>query len=129
MIESVVRLRGTTVEQIMTPRTEVEALGLTNNLGDLTKFIRNCRHSRIPVFDGSMDQVVGMFYRSREPGAEPFVQPGDVVRPGQQVGIIEAMKLMIPVEADLDGQVLDALLADGTPVEYGDRLFAVEPTY
>ena len=74
-------------------------------------------------------QVVGMFYRSREPGAEPFVQPGDEVRPGQQVGIIEAMKLMIPVEADLDGQVLDALVADGTPVEYGDRLFAVEPTY
>jgi acetyl-CoA carboxylase biotin carboxyl carrier protein len=72
-------------------------------------------------------QVVGMFYRSREPGAEPFVQPGDVVRPGQQVGIIEAMKLMIPVEADLDGQVLDVLVADGTPVEYGDRLFAVEP--
>ncbi len=74
-------------------------------------------------------QVVGMFYRSREPGAEPFVQPGDVVRPGQQVGIIEAMKLMIPVEADLDGQVLDVLVADGTPVEYGDRLFAIEPAH
>src|SRR5262249_42107426 len=74
-------------------------------------------------------QVVGVFYRSREPGAEPFVHPGDVVRPGQKVGIIEAMKLMSPVEADLDGRVLDALAADGTPVEYGDRLFAVEPDY
>lgn len=62
MIEAVVSLRGTTVEQIMTPRTEVEALQLTNNLGEVTKFIKSSRHSRIPVYDGSMDQVVGMFY-------------------------------------------------------------------
>ncbi len=62
MIEAVVSFRGTTVEQIMTPRTEVEALQLTNNLGEITKFIKGSRHSRIPVYEGSMDQVVGMFY-------------------------------------------------------------------
>lgn len=62
MIEAVVGLRGTTVEQIMTPRTEVEALALTNNLGEITKFIKGSRHSRIPVYDGSLDQVVGVFY-------------------------------------------------------------------
>src|ERR1043165_9153272 len=62
MIEGVVSFRGTTVEQIMTPRTEVEALQLTNNRGEPTKFIKGSRHSRIPVYDGSMDQVVGMFY-------------------------------------------------------------------
>jgi len=62
MIESLVGFRNTTVEQIMTPRTEIEALELTNNLGEVIRFIRACRHSRIPVFDGSLDQVVGMFY-------------------------------------------------------------------
>ncbi len=62
MITAVAGFSKTTVEQIMTPRTEVEALGLTNNLGEITKFIRSCRHSRIPVYEGSLDQVVGMFY-------------------------------------------------------------------
>ena len=62
MIEAVVDFRSTTVEQIMTPRTEVEALHLTNNLGEITKFIRGCRHSRIPVYEGNLDQVAGMFY-------------------------------------------------------------------
>lgn len=62
MIEAVVNFSRTTVEQIMTPRTEVEALELTNNLGEITKFIRSSRHSRIPVYEGSMDRVAGMFY-------------------------------------------------------------------
>ncbi len=62
MIEAVMGFSRTTVEQIMTPRTEVEALELTNNLGEITRFIRGCRHSRIPVFEGGMDHVVGMFY-------------------------------------------------------------------
>jgi putative hemolysin len=62
MIEAVVGFSRTTVEQIMTPRTEMEALELTNNLGEITRFIRGCRHSRIPVFEGGMDHVVGMFY-------------------------------------------------------------------
>jgi putative hemolysin len=62
MIEAVVEFRSTTVEQIMTPRTEVEAMELTNNLGEITGFIKGCRHSRIPVFEGSLDHIVGMFY-------------------------------------------------------------------
>jgi acetyl-CoA carboxylase biotin carboxyl carrier protein len=66
--------------------------------------------------------TVGTFYRAPEPGAAPFVTEGDQVRPGQQVGIIEAMKLMIPVEADLSGQVTEFLVADRAPVEYGQPL-------
>jgi putative hemolysin len=62
MIEAVVEFRSTTVEQIMTPRTEVEAMELSNNLGEITRFIRDCRHSRIPVFEGNLDHIVGMFY-------------------------------------------------------------------
>jgi putative hemolysin len=62
MIEAVVDFRKITVEQIMTPRTEIEALEATNNLGEVTKFIRQCRHSRIPVYEESLDHVTGMFY-------------------------------------------------------------------
>jgi acetyl-CoA carboxylase biotin carboxyl carrier protein len=67
--------------------------------------------------------TVGVFYRSSEPGVAPFVVEGDVVRPGQQVGIVEAMKLMIPVEADRAGRITEALVTDGTAVEHGQPLF------
>jgi acetyl-CoA carboxylase biotin carboxyl carrier protein len=67
--------------------------------------------------------TVGTFYLSPEPGAAPFVREGDSVRAGQQVGIVEAMKLMIPIEAERDGQVVAVQAANGSPVEYGDRLF------
>ncbi|MCF7548568.1 biotin/lipoyl-containing protein [Pseudonocardia sp. WMMC193] len=69
--------------------------------------------------------TVGVFYRSSEPGAAPFVDTGDLVSPGQQVGIVEAMKLMIPVEADRGGRVVEVLCADATAVEFGAPLFAL----
>jgi acetyl-CoA carboxylase biotin carboxyl carrier protein len=72
--------------------------------------------------------MVGVFYRAPEPGAKPFVEVGDHVTAGQQVGIIEAMKLMIPVEADVSGEILEVIADNGSPVEFGDRLFAVEPS-
>ena len=71
--------------------------------------------------------TVGVFYHASEPGAQPFVAVGDVVQPGRQVGIVEAMKLMIPVHAEVAGKVLAVLVPDGTPVEYGQPLFALEP--
>ena len=70
--------------------------------------------------------VVGVFYHAREPGAEPFVTVGSVVRPGQQIGIVEAMKLMIPVEADRSGRIAAVLKGNGEPVEYGEPLFSLE---
>jgi len=71
--------------------------------------------------------AVGVFYLAPQPGADPFVAEGDLVRPGQQVGIVEAMKLMIPVEADQPGVVAGVLKKDGEPVEYAERLFALAP--
>jgi acetyl-CoA carboxylase biotin carboxyl carrier protein len=71
--------------------------------------------------------TVGTFYRAPEPGAAPFVSEGDQVRRGQQIGIVEAMKLMIPIESEGDGQVVAVHITDGTPVEYGDRLFTLAP--
>jgi acetyl-CoA carboxylase biotin carboxyl carrier protein len=88
----------------------------------------------IPVPDGSgrEDQrpvlaahTVGVFYRCPEPGADPFVREGDVVTVGQQVAIIEAMKLMLPVEAERAGRIVEVLKGDGEPVEYGEPLFAL----
>jgi acetyl-CoA carboxylase biotin carboxyl carrier protein len=70
---------------------------------------------------------VGVFYLAPKPGADPFVREGDPVTPGQQVGIVEAMKLMMPVTADLHGKVVAVLKNNGESVEYGERLFAVHP--
>lgn len=69
---------------------------------------------------------VGVFYHARELGAEPFVSVGSLVRPGQQIGIIEAMKLMIPVEADRGGKITGVLKGNGEPVEYAEPLFALD---
>ncbi|TDB80627.1 biotin/lipoyl-containing protein [Micromonospora sp. KC721] len=71
--------------------------------------------------------TVGVFYRAPQPGAPPFVEVGDAVRPGQQVGIVEAMKLMIPVNADVAGQVTAVLTDNGASVEYGEPLIAIAP--
>ncbi|MFC0505801.1 acetyl-CoA carboxylase biotin carboxyl carrier protein [Micromonospora costi] len=71
--------------------------------------------------------IVGTFYRASEPGAVPFVTVGDLVRPGQVVGIVEAMKLMNEVTADRGGRVAAVLADDGQPVEYDQPLVALDP--
>ncbi len=68
---------------------------------------------------------VGTFYRSPSPDASPFVQVGSVVKQGQALCIIEAMKLMNEIENDLPCTILDILVENGKPVEYGQRLFKV----
>ncbi|WP_248958974.1 acetyl-CoA carboxylase biotin carboxyl carrier protein [Sphaerisporangium perillae] len=71
--------------------------------------------------------MVGTCYLAPEPGAKPFVGEGDLVEAGQQVAILEAMKLMTPVEADRAGRVALILVSDGTRVEYGTPLIALIP--
>jgi acetyl-CoA carboxylase biotin carboxyl carrier protein len=71
--------------------------------------------------------IVGTFYESPAPGAPPFVKPGDVVRAGQVLCIIEAMKLMNEIESDVSGEVVKRLVPNGQPVEYGQALFAIRP--
>ena len=70
--------------------------------------------------------MVGTFYRSSSPGAKAFVEIGDMVRIGQPVCIIEAMKIMNEIEADCDGKVLRILCESGQAVEFGQPLFIVE---
>ncbi|MGH3932100.1 MAG: acetyl-CoA carboxylase biotin carboxyl carrier protein [Pseudonocardiaceae bacterium] len=71
--------------------------------------------------------AIGVFFQAPEPGAKPFVEVGDTVVSGQQVAIVEIMKLMIPVHADIDGQIAEVLKANGETVEYDEPLFAVTP--
>jgi acetyl-CoA carboxylase biotin carboxyl carrier protein len=69
--------------------------------------------------------TVGTFYRAAEPGGTPFVTEDQPVRAGQQIAIVEAMKLMLPVEADRAGRVARILAADGDFVEYGTPLMSI----
>lgn len=70
--------------------------------------------------------MVGTFYRAPSPGADPFVKVGDTVKKGQVVYIIEAMKLLNEVEADMDGTVKEVCVENGQPVEFGQSLFIIE---
>ncbi|WP_437557916.1 acetyl-CoA carboxylase biotin carboxyl carrier protein [Acidithiobacillus sulfuriphilus] len=71
--------------------------------------------------------MVGTFYRASSPDAAPFVEEGSIVRAGQTLCIIEAMKLLNEIEADVGGKVLKILAANGQPVEYGEPLFIIAP--
>jgi acetyl-CoA carboxylase biotin carboxyl carrier protein len=71
--------------------------------------------------------IVGTFYRSPEPGAKSFVEPGDTVKKGHVLCIIEAMKLMNEITAECDGEVVKAYVENGQAVQYGERLFAIKP--
>ena len=71
--------------------------------------------------------IVGTFYAAASPGAPPFVKAGDVIQAGQVVCIIEAMKLMNEIEAEVSGELVRALVENGQPVEYGQGLFAIRP--
>ena len=71
--------------------------------------------------------LVGTFYSAPEPGAKPFVEVGDVVEPGQEVGIIEAMKIMNRIVSDVSGKVAEIVVTDGDMVEFGQKLMLLEP--
>ena len=71
--------------------------------------------------------MVGTFYRAPSPGAPPFVEEGASVANGQTLCILEAMKLMNEIKADLDGIVRTIHVANGDPVEFGQLLFEIEP--
>ena len=71
--------------------------------------------------------MVGTFYRASSPTAEPYVREGDLVKEGQILCIIEAMKLMNEIESRSAGRVVKILVENGQPVEYGQPLFLLEP--
>jgi acetyl-CoA carboxylase biotin carboxyl carrier protein len=130
---------GTTVEVEWSPRAaaafpavEFAANGDGNHAAEAPRPERNggeppgrdaADGSRIVV----ASPMVGTFYRAPEPGAAPYVEVGDVVEAGQQVGIVEAMKLMNPILAECAGRVAEIVADDGAPVEYEQPLIVLVP--
>ena len=71
--------------------------------------------------------MVGTFYKAPAPDAKPYVEVGGAVKPGQVVCIIEAMKLMNEIEAEISGRIVEVLVENAKPVQFGQPLFLVEP--
>lgn len=71
--------------------------------------------------------IVGTFYRSPSPDADPYVEEGDMVKKGQVLCIVEAMKLMNEIESETDGRIVKILTESTKPVEYGHALFLIDP--
>jgi acetyl-CoA carboxylase biotin carboxyl carrier protein len=71
--------------------------------------------------------IVGTFYRATNPDADPFVKVGDVVEKGKTLCIVEAMKLMNEIEADVAGTIVAIYPQNAQPVEFGEKLFAIQP--
>lgn len=69
--------------------------------------------------------IVGTFYITAKPDAEPFVQIGSTVEPGSELCIIEAMKIFNQIECDVEGEIVEVLVENGQPVEFGEALFKI----
>lgn len=80
----------------------------------------------VPTGHAVKSPMVGTFYRSSSPGAKPFIEIGSVVREGETVCIIEAMKILNEIEADKSGTITKILCENGQAVEYGQALFMIE---
>jgi len=72
--------------------------------------------------------MVGTYYRSPNPNAPPYVEVGSMVKKGQALCIVEAMKLMNEIESEVSGEILEIPVANGQPVEYGEVLFRIRLT-
>lgn len=73
--------------------------------------------------------IVGTFYRSPSPDADAYVEEGDIVKKGQVLCIVEAMKLMNEIESEVNGRVVKILVESTKPVEYGQPLFLIDPAH
>ena len=83
--------------------------------------------SSVPAGEPITAPMVGTYYGAPSPKDTPYVQEGDVIQPGDRVGIVEAMKMMNEIEAEIGGRIARILVKNGQPVEYGQPLMIVEP--
>jgi acetyl-CoA carboxylase biotin carboxyl carrier protein len=91
---------------------------------------RSAEKPSLPPSDGTVlvkSPIVGTFYECAAPGTPPFVRVGESVQPGKVLCIIESMKLMNEIEAEIAGVIEAKLVPNGQPVEYGEALFVIRP--
>ena len=103
------------VPQVVSPPAEISAVNKTTGATGAAEEIL------------VKSPIVGTFYESSSPEAAPFVKVGDAVEPGQVLCIIESMKLMNEIEAEVAGVIAAKLVENGRPVEYGEALYAIRP--
>lgn len=96
-------------------------------ISELAEAINTAEEKKQDTADGNIvkSPLVGTFYTSSDPGAEPFVKVGDRVSKGQVLGIVEAMKLMNEIESDYEGVVKEILVSNEEVIEFGQPLFVI----
>ena len=106
------------------PAAGTSAPGPVGQAAPVSEPVREDRRQHLVTVEAPM---VGTFYRAPSPDAEPYVREGDVIKEGQVLCIIEAMKLMNEIESKVSGRIMRVLAENGQPVEYGQPLFLIEP--
>ena len=102
--------------QIIEPANQAITSESSSNKGDEENYI---------TIKASM---IGTFYRSASPESDPFVKIGDIIKEGDTICIIEAMKLFNEIESEVSGKIIKALVDDTTPIEFDQPLFLVDPS-
>ena len=95
-------------------------LDKNNSLNETDNYAESNGHESI------VSPMVGTFYRKPAPDKEPFIEVGQMIKKGETVCIIEAMKMMNQVKSEFDGKVLSINIGDGEPVEFGQELISIE---
>lgn len=116
-------VRGQKIISTSPQQTAVEDSIIKSEAGDAEKFVPETKD----VYEQIKAPMVGTFYRSAAPDASPFAEAGNIVKPGDVLCIIEAMKLMNEIKAEIKGKIKEVLVDNGEPVEYGQPLFLIEP--
>jgi acetyl-CoA carboxylase biotin carboxyl carrier protein len=122
---------GTGVVITRTPQNSGAPLHFATPVAPSTQTVAPPAPNPAPAVTAGLKEIrspmVGTFYRAPEPGAEPYATTGTRVTPGQTVCIIEAMKIMNEIEAEVAGVVREVCVEDAQPVEFGQVLFKVDP--
>lgn len=110
------------IPQIFPQPIQTEIKQVKETLTPLTEKVESKNENIFEV----KSPMVGTFYRAPAPNAEPFVKVGDIVKRGQTLCIIEAMKIMNEIESEVDGKVIEIKVQNAEPVEYGEVLMLIE---
>lgn len=126
--EKIVIRRGTRVEQVTTVAAPVAQAAIPCATAPAAGAAAPAAVSAEPSVDGDTinSPIVGTFYCAPEPGAAPYVEPGQVVEKGQMLCIVEAMKLMNEIEAEFRCKIIKVCKENAQAVEFGDPLFVIE---